>query len=218
MIDIVFEGSKPSLNNFQPIRNNRGWSKPEGGLWTSPMMKNNVSAWRSWCEQQKIPCANQRWHIIMSDTCRTLSVEKDLGNVRPYLTKTNLAGLQYVIDFEKLAKDFDMLYVSNEVIKQHKNGVFAGFDVPTGLFLNMADKDTGKPLFRGLDDREFENFKAQRNYQGDIGQVDEISSEAIDLENDPVLQRFGEALYGEHGEEEQMRAVLSLLSVFGKSR
>jgi len=85
-----------------------------------------------------------------------------LSNILPYLVKSNLAHLRYVIDFEKLSKDFDMIYVPEKVVKneRYKYTVFSGYDVPTGLFLNMVDKNN-QPLFTTLNDKEFEKFKSK---------------------------------------------------------
>ena len=162
MIDLVFYGEKPTVNNFRPIKNNQGWSKPQGGLWTSPMMENNISAWQAYCEKVGMGYSKQRWHIVLEPKCKILVVEENLSNIFPYLVKSNLAHLRYVIDFERLRKDFDMIYVPEEVVKdeRYRHTVFNGYDVPTGLFLNMVDKNN-QPLFKALNDKEFEEFKSK---------------------------------------------------------
>lgn len=106
--------------------------------------------------------SKQRWHIVLKPNCKILVVEENLSNIFPYLVKSDLANLRYVIDFEKLCKDFDMIYVPEEVVKNEyfKRNVFSTYDVPTGLFLNMVDKNN-QPLFMALNDKEFEEFKSK---------------------------------------------------------
>lgn len=52
-IELIYNGEdRPSKACFEPITNTK-YSKPDGGLWTSPLNKSNgKSAWQSWCEER----------------------------------------------------------------------------------------------------------------------------------------------------------------------
>ena len=221
MIDLVFEGlEKPDIHKFDPIRNQKDWNKPRGGFWTSPMMKSGVSAWRSFCDTDGATrnYDTSRWHIILNKDCRILCVDENLDNVRPYCQKTTSGILKEVIDFEALSKDYDMVYISPQVMDLHGNDIFSGYEVPTGVFLNVTSKE-GKPLFRALTDQEFEIYKAkQTSPDYHVDYIDDYTPKPVDFDNDPVLERMEKSLFGEYGPEAQMRALMAIADVLGKRR
>lgn len=46
---LIFWGSKEYDSNlFQPVKN-KGWNKPSGGLWTSPV--DSFYGWEDWCKE-----------------------------------------------------------------------------------------------------------------------------------------------------------------------
>lgn len=221
MIDLIFEGlEKPSVGKFDPVRNQKDWTKPKGGFWTSPMTKSGISAWRAFCDTDHGTRAydTSRWHIILNKDCRVLCVDEDLENVRPYLKRTSSGMVKEVLDFELLRKKYDMVYISPEVIDAHGNDLFSNFEVPTGLFLNVKNKN-GQPLFRALTDQEFETYKEQhknRGYTADL--IDDFTPKPIDFDNDPVLDRMQRSLSGEYGPEEQLRVMMAIADVLKKRR
>lgn len=221
MIDLVYEGlEKPNINKFTPIRNQKDWTKPKGGFWTSPMMKSGISAWRSFCNNDGATraFATSRWHIVLNKDCRIICVDEDLENVRPYCKKTSSGMLKEVIDFEALSKDYDMVYVSPEVMYKHGNDLFTNFEVPTGLFLNVTNKN-GQSLFRALTDQEFESYKAKQEAKGlHIEPIDNYTPKPVDFANDPVLDRMERSLAGEYGPEAQLQALMAIADVFSKRR
>ncbi|MBP5399646.1 MAG: hypothetical protein J6Y53_04440 [Alphaproteobacteria bacterium] len=158
MIDLIYVGfNKPNKENFTPVKNLDCWTKPQedGGFWTSPMENNGKSSWQNWLENQNHHSLDElkHWHIIMEPETRILEADMMLHNIRPYLRKSHGMPMPYIIDYEKMSKDYDFLYVPKEVQERHRMGVFMGFDVETGLFLN--------PTFEALDDKEYEVFKQQ---------------------------------------------------------
>ena len=112
-----------------------------------------------------------------------------LYNISPYLVKAE--PMPYVINYEKMSKDYDFLYVPKDVQEKHKMSVFMGFDVETGLFLN--------PTFEALDDREFELFKQQYAQQ-------QKENEA--LLRDPDIQNILLALSNHETTEDKAQAIL----------
>jgi hypothetical protein len=182
MIDLVYVGfDKPVKEKFTSVENVENWTKPrkDGGFWTSPMEENGKSAWHNLMEERNHCTIDefQVWHIIMEPQTRILEADMKLYNLRPYLIKTNRGVMPYVIDYEKMSKDYDFLYVPDKVQRKHCNGVFMGFEVATGLFLN--------PTFKALNDKEFEAFK-QRQQQR--------KKEDEELLKDPFIQKMLMAL------------------------
>lgn len=159
MIDLVYVGfAKPEMEKFTPVKNVKNWTKPEddGGFWTSPMEDNGKSAWHNLMEERNHCTIDefQIWHIVMEPETRIIEADLRLYNLRPYLIRTDRGVMPYVIDYEKMSKDYDFLFVPDAVQKKHRMGVFMGFDVATGLFIN--------PTFKALNDKEFAEFKQQQ--------------------------------------------------------
>lgn len=221
MIDLIFEGlEKPDINKFSPIRNQKDWTKPKGGFWTSPMMKSGISAWRSFCNKDGATraFATSRWHIILNKECRILCIDENLENIRSYCKKTTSGMPKEVIDFEALSKNYDMLYISSQVMDQHGNDIFSSFEVPTGLFLNVVNK-SGNPLFHALTDKEFETYKAKQENKGlHIEPIDDYTPPPVDFDNDPVLDRLERSLSGEYGPQAQLQALMAIADVLKNRR
>lgn len=221
MIDLIFEGKeKPDTNKFTPIQNQTDWAKPKGGFWTSPMMKSGISAWRSFCDNDGATraFATSRWHIILNKDCRILCVDENLENIRSYCKKTTSGMLKEVVDFEALSKDYDMVYISPEVIDRHGNSLFTSFEVPTGLFLNVTDKQ-GHPLFRALTDQEFEAYKTKQEAKGShIEPIDDYTPPPVDFDNDPVIDRMKRSLSGEYGPQAQLQVLMAIADVLKNKR
>ena len=212
MIDLIFEGSeKPEINKIKPIRNVRESSKPDGGFWTSPMTERGISAWRAWSDHAKFHKTN-RWHVVLKPKCRILYVDQDLANLKPYIIKNQNGPFDEVIDFEKISKDYDMIYASSDVVRKHNNDIFGGFEVATGLFVN-SKAPNGEPLLAFLTDKEFELFKIRQERKGEKISVEkDLPPLECDMKSDPILRRWAQAMEGEYGEEEQMKAMLALLT------
>lgn len=197
MIDLIYVGlEKPVKEKFQPVKN-VGGTKPleDKGFWVSPMCEDGKSYWQHWLENyhnRDLSDELKHWHIVMEPETRILEADMGLYNIRPYLMKGKIGFIPYVIDYEKMSKDYDFLYVPDKVQKKHRMGVFMGFDVPTGLFLN--------PTFRALDDKEFEEFKEKQEQR---------QREDVALLEDPFIVKMLMALNNNEISETQAKEVLA---------
>ncbi len=164
-VDLVYAGERrPTIETFEQIvpltRYNSRWSsntsKPEsGGLWTSPMEKNGKSEWQNFIEHEWTERKDKfakSWHIVPTEDCRILEIDK-FEKIEPYLKYDE------TIDFIKLSKDYDLLYLPVEVGSWNKT--FYSWDVKTGYFMNAMNKE-GKPLFQVFDDEEYTHYKIKK--------------------------------------------------------
>ena len=165
-IDLIYAGTeRPKIENVKAIvpynpygkQRDENPSKPqEGGLWTSPMRENDKSEWQNWIEEnspeikQKV---EQRWHIVPTKDCRILVVD-NFDKLDGFLNDDKR------INFDELAKNYDLLYVPFECGSW--NDTFYMWDVKTGFFMNAKNKD-GKPLFHIFDDEEYKRYKIEMN-------------------------------------------------------
>ena len=194
MIDLVYVGTdKPVKEKFTLVENVRNWTKPkeDGGFWTSPMEDNGKSAWQNWLAEQGGRTDLKCWHIVLEPETRILEADMMLYNLRPYLKRTDRGVMPYVIDYEKMSKDYDFLYVPDEVRRRHRMGVFMGFDVATGLFLN--------PTFKALDDKEFADFKQKQEQR---------KKEDEELLKDPFIVKMLMALKNREISEDKAQELL----------
>lgn len=169
-IDLIYAGeTRPTIEGFKNIVPYSIWgtskggisSKPEdGGLWTSPLEENGKSEWQNfvarekWANKEEMlrKCA-QSWHIVPTDECRILVID-DYSQIEEYCKNDQ------TIDFKKLSKDYDLLYLPYECGSW--DATFRSWDVKTGYFMNAKTKD-GKPLFQILDDEEYKRYKIEKN-------------------------------------------------------
>jgi hypothetical protein len=71
--DLIHHGTdrfNPDL--FRPI-SNRGWIKPNGGLWTSPI--NSEWGWMDWCESEEFNTEMLARHVRLKFTGNTLTID-----------------------------------------------------------------------------------------------------------------------------------------------
>lgn len=165
-VDLIYAGEKrPTVEEIEKIApyspyENRGMgipSKPQsGGLWTSPLEENGKSQWQNLIEKE-MPETKQKyehsWHIVPTEDCRILIVD-NFEKIKKYLEDDE------TIDFIKLSKDYDLLYVPFEIGSWNKT--FYSWDVKTGFFMNAKNKE-GKPLFQIFDDEEYKRYKIEAN-------------------------------------------------------
>lgn len=176
-IDLVYHGlHKPTTENFHPIIPNDLVTKCDGGLWTSPILEGETkSEWHKWCERAHMGPAPHRWHIIPDDDCRVLVVQEDLMNLRGYIRKGRLIT-PYILDYEKIAKDYDAIYISDNLQRKYRapDQIFTQFDVATCLFF--------RPKYRALTDTEYEKYRAEHPVQKDkTTDNDKLATEEIAL-------------------------------------
>lgn len=161
-IDLVYHGlHKPTAENFRPLIPNNVATKCEGGLWTSPILDGETkSEWHKWCEEAQMGPAPHRWHIIPDKNCHILVVQEDLMNLRGYIRKGK-SIVPYILDYEKIAQDYDALYVPDKVQRRYQqwNQLFNGYDVESCLFF--------RPKYQALTDEEYKKYRTEHPVQKD---------------------------------------------------
>ncbi len=153
-IELIYNGEdRPSKACFEPITNTK-YSKPDGGLWTSPLNKSNgKSAWQSWCEREDFhPERYQtQWHIVPDKDAKTLIADENLENIEPYLINDKQTCPR--IDFEKLSQDYDVVRFPQDVVFKYNMGILNAYDIDSTIFLT--------PKFTAMNDREYQNYKTK---------------------------------------------------------
>lgn len=136
-LKVIHYGSNrydPTL--FKPIQN-QNWIKPLGGLWTSPI--DSKRSWKDWCE-------SENFHTYALDSSFTLSFKpnskilvidglKDLK----YLPIQNITSYQKYIDFEKLSKSVDAIWLTDkgESETRYNSGInLYGWDCESVFIMN----------------------------------------------------------------------------------
>lgn len=169
-IDFIFCGKEmPSPNKFQPItglETDYSLGKPKGGLWTSPWNKESqCSEWEWYCDED-LKDTSKHWHIVPTTNCRFLNVKNDLSNLKPYIGPVVLGfdgrdgydcdvfKTGKGINFQKLARDYDAVYISKNVQKNNF-GQFELYDVGSCIFLH--------PKFMVFDDKEYKLYKDEQH-------------------------------------------------------
>ena len=175
-IDLVYHGlHKPTAKNFHPIIPNDLATKCDGGLWASPILEGETqSEWYKWCKQAHMGPAPHRWHIIPNEDCRVLMVREDLMNLRGYVRKGKLLA-PYILDYAKIEKDYDALYVPDSVQRQYRryDQIFNGYDVESCLFF--------RPKYQALTDDEYKKYRAEHQIQKDTSKNNSLTTEKIVL-------------------------------------
>lgn len=134
-LEFVYVGEvKPTSEKFKPIKNfnpehynSPNPSKPEGGLWTSPVMENGKSDWENWLEEDVSWAnktnrelfnlgymGNERFYVIPKKGCRILCADSR-EKIEPYYRRRDgkviIEHHVPLIDYEAMMKDFDAIYV-----------------------------------------------------------------------------------------------------------
>ena len=126
--EYIHYGSK-ELYPVKAIKNERHFTKPEGGLWASPV--DAKFGWDAWCRREhfrnndednsfrfKIKDESKIYHIYSTKDLEKLPKQHD-----------NFQTLTYCIDFEKAEKEYDgiELHLSEEkleTIDDYLNGLY----------------------------------------------------------------------------------------------
>ena len=101
----VHYGSKQfDLSKFHPVKNREYFSKPEGGLWGSPI--NTEYGWKQWCDNSGFKeCTEEnsfKFKLKQTANLLTINSVNDLDG----LPKIDVPFSAWVVlDFEKLLKD-----------------------------------------------------------------------------------------------------------------
>ena len=154
-IDLIYTGDQRPSTIPCPVKN-QNFSKPEGGLWTSPMGDKGKSVWQEWCENEgyNTKYYKKNWHIVPHDDCKILVVETDLSNVSDYLIDCGGFNSKR-LDFEKISLDYDAVYFPYDAVSLYNyRGCLRGYDVESCLFL--------KPKYDVMDDEEYRKFTRKK--------------------------------------------------------
>lgn len=143
---------------FQPVEN-ISFMKPKGGFWSAPV--NTDNGWDEflreefWDDPQTLERLNHQFQFQVKKDARVLNIAslEDLNDKQ--LPTRTLTGNYQVLDFEKLAQDYDAMFLDlshdTRLDYLHDSRV-RGFDVDTLLVFNpdiirqSADIDVTAPL------------------------------------------------------------------------
>lgn len=122
----IHYGAK-KLRHIEPIRNQRFFTKPIGGLWASPI--DAIFGWKQWCEREHFRknTEDNAFKFTVKDDTKVIHIRsiKDLEKL-PKLT--NYDNLMCYLDFEEIQKYYDAieLHLSEEeqTIENFCNGLY----------------------------------------------------------------------------------------------
>lgn len=95
---------------FVPIKNDRDWVKPRGGLWSSP--ENSPYGWESWINDNNFTYNLNSWFkFTLKAGAKVLEITnaKQLEDLPK--GETTLHHSWVVLDFEAIAKEYDAMLV-----------------------------------------------------------------------------------------------------------
>lgn len=102
---------------FRPIHNRRSFTKPEGGLWASPV--DAEFGWKQWCDREEFrECQmNNSFTFTLSENARVITI-LSVNGAKVLPQQDNPIGFDWVMpDFEKLLEqgwDAVELVLSND--------------------------------------------------------------------------------------------------------
>lgn len=102
-----------------PLRNERAWIKPDGGLWTSSYIDGS-SDWVSWCRSEGFGTPDkQNWFILTPAATARVRVIDNLSDLTGLLDeygkdKCHRTYKDRIPDFERLAQHYDALHLTEE--------------------------------------------------------------------------------------------------------
>lgn len=138
------------LNKFQKIKNSRSRNKPIGGLWTSPV--NSEYGWKDFVESEsykKDRYLNDCVLISLKDSAKIFKIDSNQDFKEAPKRSTEIGETDWYppikyLDFEKLAEDYDALWLTYNGVKDLSYfdgdlliGDLYGWDVETVLLFNL---------------------------------------------------------------------------------
>ena len=135
------------FHEIPPIRNEKMFTKPQGGLWASPVDAD--FGWKDWCELENFQHTdfNKSFKFTIKDDAKILHINKaNQLDKLPQSENTMLSRtMMTILDFEKLQKEYDgmELHLSEEVFPKkadwNYNGLYwrlYGWDCDSILIFN----------------------------------------------------------------------------------
>lgn len=116
------------LHTISPIKNQRWFSKPEGGLWASPV--DAKFGWKEWCDREHFRqnSEDNAFRFRLKDGAKIIHIRSvnDLYKLPRQKSKRDEDGLIYALDFEKIEADYDgiELHLSDEDTHDFRNGLY----------------------------------------------------------------------------------------------
>lgn len=120
-----------TLHKIEPIKNRPYFTKPEGGLWASPV--DAEFGWKEWCERENFRknSEDNAFRFRVKNPSKIIHIRdvKDLEKLPMQKSKFGLKdSLTMVLDFEKIQKDYDgiELHLSEEKLTRETfcNGLY----------------------------------------------------------------------------------------------
>lgn len=141
--DQVFVGkNKPSNSMLDPIQNRESSSKPNGGLWTSPIRESGYSAFEAFEGGSLIREGSKSWLLQPTGRENVLEVQttEELEEL-PHTMDNRIYKDEKYLDFESIfAMGYDGLKIESDVIsakKYSKNYNLYGWDFESVLWRNL---------------------------------------------------------------------------------
>lgn len=108
-------GPKFDISKFEPIKNDPGFCKPRGGLWSSPVCSDR--GWRWFCEGEDFEVDrinSSEFKFRLKDGSKVYMIDSipDLLNI-PYKINSRARIYGKLIDFEKMATEYDAIYLTS---------------------------------------------------------------------------------------------------------
>lgn len=128
---------------FNKITNREHWVKPLGGLWGSPL--NSACSWLQWCKEnsfnsligsEKYGNKDNEFLFKLKPNAKLLYIDNSVQlESMPIIEDELLSGVYKILDFEKLAEEYDAIEVS--ISSDHRLYYdLYGWDVDSILVMN----------------------------------------------------------------------------------
>lgn len=117
-IFVHYGTNKIKENLFKVIKNRRGWNKPQGGIWASPLNSNH--SWRRFCLDENFNIGTLKKHILFKINSNSkiyiINSYLDLIKLKKYfIFNVDRIFNEIMIDYEKMMKDgYDGIYLTED--------------------------------------------------------------------------------------------------------
>lgn len=127
-------GKKFDVAKFEPIKN-KGFVKPEGGLWSSPV--NSNYGWREWCENESFGNLSDHFNFEFEGNVFVIDGTRDAA----YMPWLNFYGLTKYPDFEEMVLlGYDAIWLTEKGQQETRLGEpsLYGWDCESVLVMNHS--------------------------------------------------------------------------------
>ena len=130
---------------FDTVKNRPHWCKPTGGLWSSPVDKNEIDGWAEWCrnEEFNINCLKEYFDFTLREDAR-IAVINTLHDLEVLIYKyaqeleDGITVKSRVLDFERMCDVYDAIELTSpgQQDTRFTNPDLYGWDCHSLLVLN----------------------------------------------------------------------------------